>query len=68
MFIIILKVLNPAQLHNLNKVSCSNNTFSCDLFFINNRNRTTNSVETHYFSVLNVKLQVKIRFKIFYCH
>ena len=38
----------------------------CDPFFINNFNMTVNSVGKHSFVVMNVKLQVKIRFKTFY--
>ena len=37
-----------------------------DPFLINNYNMTGNSVENHCFIVLNVKLQVKLRFKMFY--
>ena len=33
---------------------------------INNRNVTGNSVEKHCFVVMNVKLEVKLRFKTFY--
>ena len=38
----------------------------CDPFLINNRNMTCNSVENYCFVVLNIKLQVKLRFKTFY--
>ena len=35
-------------------------------FLTNNRNMTGNSVEKKYFVALNVKLDVKLRFKILY--
>ena len=38
----------------------------CDPFLIINRSVTGNSVEEHCFVALNVKLQVKLRFKTFY--
>ena len=38
----------------------------CDPFLVNSDNMTGNSLEKHYFVVFNVKLQVKLRFKIFY--
>ena len=37
-----------------------------DPFLINNWNMTANSVEKQYFVVLNVKLEVKLRCKMFY--
>ena len=40
--------------------------YLCDQFLISNRNMTGDSVEKHCFVVLNVKLQVKLRFKTFY--
>ena len=63
---LLLKVLNAEELHILKsfKVNCSNIScfYPCDLFLINNINMTVTGIETHYFIVLNVKLQVKIRF------
>ena len=38
----------------------------CDLFLINDRKMTGNKVENYCFVALNVKLQVKLRFKTFY--
>ena len=38
----------------------------CDPFLINNCNMIGNSVGNYCFAVLNVKLQVKRRFKMFY--
>ena len=38
----------------------------CNPFLINSDNMTGSSLEKPYFVVFNVKLQVKLRFKIFY--
>ena len=38
----------------------------CNPFLINNRNMNGNSAENYCFIVLNVELQVKLRFKTFY--
>ena len=40
--------------------------YLCDPFLMNNRNMAGNSVEKKCLVVLNVKLEVKLRFKTFY--
>ena len=50
------------------KVNCSNTGFSSFSVFllINDHSMTANKVEKYGFVVLNIKLQVKIKFKTFY--
>ena len=43
-----------------------NSTSQIKPYFINNLSKTNNSVEKHCFVVLNVKLQVKVRFETFF--
>ena len=67
----LLKVFNAVKLHFL-KLLFLKLTFQiqvalhpCDPILINNCSMTANSVENYCFIVLNVKLRVKRRFKIF---
>ena len=53
-----MKVFNPVELQLA--------LHPCNPFLINNRNITDNSVEKHFFVELNVKLQAKLRFTLFY--
>ena len=64
------KVFNAVELHILKslKVNCSNTVSSLYMQPIFNKQLPYDghSVEKHCFLVLNVKLQVKLRFKMFY--
>ena len=64
----LLNVLNALELYFLKllEVNCSNTAFPYNPFLKNNRNMTGNSVGKKCFPVMNVKLQVKLRFKTFY--
>ena len=64
------KVFNAMEFHIFQLLKVKYSNIACFLsmrpFLINNRNTTGNSVEKHYFVLLNVNLQVKLSFKTFY--
>ena len=55
----LLKVFDTVELHFLKSLSGNP-------FVINNRNMAGNIVEIKFFVVMNVKLEVKLRLKMFY--
>ena len=63
----LLKVFNDftSWSHLKSTVQIHLALYPFDPFFINNLNVTANNVEKHCFVVLNVKLEVRIKFKTF---
>ena len=64
-----MKVFNAVEFHILKSFKLFKYSllfYHATYFFLNNHSMTANSVEKHGFVVLNIKIQVKIRFRTIY--
>ena len=62
-----MKIFDAMALHILQSLKSNYSNSACfsPVQFINNRSMTVNGDEKHSFVVVNIKLQVKIKFKMF---